>query len=39
MGAKVDVGSWTLEGGFSQGLKHISNTTDFGIMLGMARRL
>lgn len=39
MGATVDVGSWTLEGGFSQGLKHISNTTDFGIMLGMARRL
>jgi hypothetical protein len=39
VGAKVDVGERVaLEGGFTQGLKHISNTTDFGILLGVALR-
>lgn len=38
VGAKVDVAEgWRLEGGFTEGLRHISNTTDFGVMAGVER--
>jgi len=39
MGAKVDVArGWRLEGGFTEGLRPISATTDFGLLLGLERR-
>ena len=38
MGARVDVArGWQLEGGFTEGLKPVDVTTDFGILLGVAR--
>jgi hypothetical protein len=39
IGAKVDVArAWRLDGGFVEGLHPVSATTDFGILLGVARR-
>jgi len=38
MGARVDVArGWRLEGGFTEGLKPVDATTDFGILLGLER--
>jgi hypothetical protein len=38
MGAKVDVArGWRLEGGFTEGIKPVSATTDFGVMAGVQR--
>jgi hypothetical protein len=38
MGARVDVSrGWRLEGGFTEGLKPVDVTTDFGILLGLER--
>jgi hypothetical protein len=38
LGTKVDVArGWRLEGGFTEGLRPISATTDFGLMLALER--
>jgi hypothetical protein len=38
MGAKVDVArGWRLEAGFTEGLKPVDATTDFGVLLGLER--
>jgi hypothetical protein len=38
MGAKVDIAhGWRIEGGFTEGLKPLSATTDFGVLLGLER--
>ena len=38
LGTKIDVGQgWRLEGGFTEGLTRITNTTDFGVMVGLER--
>ncbi|HEY7410284.1 MAG TPA: DUF3187 family protein [Vicinamibacteria bacterium] len=39
LGAKLDAGAWTLEGGFVEGIHGLAGTTDFGIMLALVRRL
>ncbi len=39
LGAKLDLGgSWRLEGGFEEGVHGLHGSTDFGIILGLARR-
>jgi hypothetical protein len=39
IGSKVGLGrSWTLEGGFTEGIVDLSSTTDFGIFAGVVRR-
>jgi hypothetical protein len=40
MGARVDVArGWRLEAGFTEGLKEVSATTDFGVMVGLERSI
>jgi hypothetical protein len=40
LGARVRMGrAWSLEGGFSEGLAGIQAATDFGVFLGVTRRL
>ena len=39
IGTKVGLGrSWTLEGGFTEGIFDLSSTTDFGVFAGVVRR-
>jgi hypothetical protein len=40
LGARLHLApSWSLEGGFSEGLAGLQATTDFGVFLGLTRRL
>lgn len=39
IGSKIGAGrSWTLEGGFTEGIYDLSSTTDFGVFAGLVRR-
>jgi hypothetical protein len=40
MGARIDVArGWRLDAGFTEGLKAVAATTDFGVMVGLERTI